>query len=172
MLRTSFLFSFYNYYKYLSKKCFTNSGPIQNTEQELVPVSPTSRTGQKEAQAWQTSAEEKKGKRKTSKQAQPDTYGDCQDSLGEGKNQYNRITRNPRKFSSLQGSKMCNLEAIFRPCVAVTRHGVSYFCLGLFCTQVMFSQYANAPVAKMIKISCQTVKSTYELLLVSEKGNC
>lgn len=79
--------------------------------------------------------------------------------------------RNPRKFSSLQDSKMRNSEAIFRPCVVVTAHRVSYFCLGLFCTQATFSQYANAQEAKMIKISCQTVKSMYELLLVSEKGN-
>lgn len=135
---------------------------------KLAPMSPTGRTGHKETQVWQNQ-QSKKGKRKTSKQ---DKSGGCQDAVREGKNQDYRIMKNPWKFSSLQDSKMHNSEAIFKLCAVVTRHRVSYFWLGVLCTQVTFSQYPNAQVAKMIKISWQTVKSMHKLLLVSEKENC
>lgn len=92
------------------KQSFTISGAVQNAQQEPSSMHPTGRTGHKETQERPLSAEqERQEKNNQASKTQRQLPGLPQ---REGKNQSNRIMRNPRKLPSLQGSKMHSLEVI------------------------------------------------------------
>lgn len=148
MFRTSLLvLVIFNCYKDSTKKPFTNSRAIWNAKQKPAPMSPPGRTGHKETQVWQYQ-QSKKGNRKASKTRQLPGHRERGEEPG-----LQNYEKPLESFQACTTAKCTVLEAIFKPRVVATGHQVSYFWLGVLCTQVTFLQYPNAQVAKMIKIS-------------------